>query len=207
MKSSEASAEARRIVDELLHLLSEGEIARKIEGPIEEAVQEFQVEPRGEVSHSFFHETISRFVQHIYRHGVPCPRELTLEQARDKAISLLSRRYRGDHYRGYEAAYEDATCEDTNGLRVVLSRMADIIKEDERSSYMQWVFRTGLDPRQRELPEQVARILLDRNAPFLPEKILQMDLAELSDCWQELVLFDIKTDDLLRQACARPTYY
>lgn len=205
MTNCDLHREAQRIVGELLRLLSEEQITRKIDGPIERAAENFEMELPEKVSHAFFHRTIARFVRHIYRHGLPCSRRLSLEQARDKAIAILSRRYRGDSARGYEAALLDATCPSHSGLGAVLTRLTENIQEKERASYINWVFLSQMDPRHHELREQVAEILLERNAPFLSDEIRGMTPAELAECWQELALFDVKTDDLLRQACDHPT--
>ncbi len=205
MTNSEPRAEAERIVEQLTTLLSEEDIARKIERPIEQAVEEFELQPHREVSHDLFHRTIARFVRHIHRHGLRCRRRLTRRQAHDRAISILSRSYQGDSYHGYEAALLDATSPGHGGLRAVLRRLAENIKEKERAGYISWVFRSRMDPRRRPLREEVAGLLLERNAPFLSDEAKAMTPGELADCWQELALYEVKTDGLLRQMCAHST--
>ena len=179
---------ATQIIERITALLDETHLIRIIDEPIDAAAETHQCHVEVPESHRQFHDLISEFVFHVYKHAQACPRQLTRSQSRDEAVALLEPAYAGTHTNGYHAALLDATDTSQGGMGIVLSRLADIIKSGLRQDYRGWVFAHFIDPADRRVKCDVAALLLEQCSPrsavqrvsFYPEQFVD-HIPELLD--------------------------
>jgi len=190
---------AKTVIAEVTALLNESYLARHIDEPIDRAAARFVWDDSLPFSHRQFHEVISRFVSHVYAHGLPCPRHLSLTQANDEAVAMLECAYEGTCTNGYDAAVMDSVRAQPNGLDIVLTRLTEAIKMMQRSMHVRWVFARRLDPSAWELRCEIATFLLDRYRPWLPQEMHGCAGVQFADEIPTLLRYGLDTDSQLRQ--------
>lgn len=198
MTCSCSDTQAENALERILALLDETRVRNEIDEPIDAAVAAFGFEEEPSVSHRRFHQIVSGFVQHVYRHGVAPHQELSSAQASAEAIALLEGSYRGAQARGYDAALLDAVNPRHSGTDVVLAQLAEIIKDNERRKYTHWVFATSLGGLAWSDRCRVAEHLLNRLQPFLTPQLQRCIAAQLVDEIPALIVTHLSSDALLR---------
>ena len=198
MTCSRSVPQADNTLERILALLDEARVRNEVDEPIDAAVATFSFEEVQAASHRRFHQVISGFVQHVYRHGVEPHQELSSAQASAEAIALLERGYCGAQGRGYDAALVDAASLRHDGLSLVLAQLAEIIKDDERRKYTHWVFAASLDPLAWSDRCRIAELLLDRLRPFLTPQLQRCVAVQLVDELPALITTHLSSDALLR---------
>jgi len=194
MKCSRSVPQADNTLERILALLDEARVRNEIDEPIDAAVAAFE----SSASRRRFHQVISGFVQHIYRHGVEPHQELSSTQASAEAIALLERGYSGAQARGYDAALLDAVNPRHNGIEVILAQLAEIIKDNERRQYTHWVFASCLGRLAWSERCRVAGLLLDRLRPYLTPQLQRCVAAQVVDELPVLITTHLSSDALLR---------
>jgi len=166
MASSELlQKRADRIIQQIVAMLDETHVSRLIDEPIDAAWEQFQCPADTPRSHRHFNSLLAAFVMHIYRRGLACPRRLSQAQARDEALALLEQGYEGGPGKRYEAAMLDASL---GGMPVVLTHLAQIIKDRQRQEYVRWVFTRQIDPIDWDLRCAVVRTLMSTWVDLVP---------------------------------------
>ena len=139
-----------------------------------------------------FSEVIAGFIQQVYLHGLSVPRQLAQPQALGEAIDLLAG-YRVDDADGYEAAYVEAM-NPGNDYTLVISFLAEAIRQRERLIYTRWVFASHL-AGDFEARCRIAEALLRRWAPFL-----ESDPARYVDELPNLIMSELRKEDKARRS-------
>ena len=181
--NSSARSRAEETIAIIEGLLSDRVIAELINAPVEQAVVSFRFHWDPPFTHRDFLDVIGEFVMHVREcssvKGSPSARA-----ARDEAVSLLIRYYSGVHESGYDGAVLDAeascppTCE---GIDVVLIRLAEHMKAEQRQEYTNWVYARYLDPFDRELLCDIVSVVQERFREVLPGDMLALAPCELAD--------------------------
>ena len=198
MTSSRSNTGAGNALERILARLDETRVRNEIDEPIDAAAARYSPKEAQPVSHRRFHQAIGGLVQHLRRHGLQPPQELTSAQACAEAIALLEKGYCGARARGYDAALVDAGNPRHDGIRLVVSQLAEIIKEDERRKYTRWIFASVLGPLAWSDRCRVAELLLDRLRPFLTPQLRRCVAAQLVDEIPSLIATHLSNDALLR---------
>jgi len=199
ISSREQVQKAQKILTEILDLLDEDRLSRKIDEPIETIVRDFLKEPLGPFSLSVFHQVISEFVQQVHERGVLFRQRLPPEESCAEAISIIKNSYQNPHTVGYKAALLDAKNEGLDGLQLVVTHMAEAIKAGERGKYTQWVLESRLIPLDWETKFQITQLLLNRLRPFLPPYLLRRSPSLLVEILPSLIQMELTTEAQLRQ--------
>ena len=199
MKNYEHNLSSEKILDTIINLLNEERVARTIDEPIDLTVKAFQLKVKAPLSHSEFNRVIAEFVSGIYKKGLRLPRHLSGQEALTEAVSLLEKYYQGIYSKGYDEALLDAAGNDQEGLRYVLSQLAESIKTVERDKYVRWVFANTIDQSDWETRRRIAATYLMQYKDFLSPELREIDPARLVDGFQNLILNLVSTKSLLRQ--------
>ena len=102
MKNSTNDATFRETLTSILTALDDRHIRREYNDPLDRAAQTFDYDPGQSYTHAHFHKTIAKFIAHLYKQGLHLRQALTLDQAHDEAINILTRYYKGVHDTGYD---------------------------------------------------------------------------------------------------------
>lgn len=180
MRSSDRDHSADKAIDTIMMLLDGKQMANEIDDPIDQAAQAFRWETEEGCSHRDFNRIIGRFVSHIYKTGLRLPRHLSTEEALAEAVSLLRKDYPGDHDDGYDVALMDASDTKLEGMELILSRLAESIKEVEREKYMEWVFIDNVDQLDWNAKLRIAAVYRKRNTEFFPPDLLALNPSRLA---------------------------
>jgi hypothetical protein len=199
MTNSKRNLPPEKVLDNLIDLLNEEQIAQKVDEPIDLASQVFRLKIAVPITHSEFNRVIAAFVRHIFQSGIQLPRHLSDRQALYEAVFLLERYYQNEDVKGYDGALIDAIGRDTENIELVLSRLTEFIKMIERGKYVKWAFTDNyfiLDWKTRQI---VVSAYLEQNETLLPTELLELDPARLVDDFQELFINHMSTESLTRQ--------
>jgi len=180
MRSSDRDHSADKAIDTIMMLLDGKQMANEIDDPIDQAARAFRFEAKEGCSHCDFNRIIGRFVSHIYKTGLRLPRHLSTEEALAEAVSLLGKNYSGAHEDGYDVALMDASDTKLEGIELILSRLAESIKEAEREKYMEWVFLDNVDQLDWNAKLRMATVYLKRNMQFFPPDLLALNPSRLA---------------------------
>ena len=192
---------AAELLERVVDLLDEGRVAQLIDEPIDKALDEFiYAENTGHTPRSLL-ETTARFIAHVYEAALPGVRKLTTGQARDEAVALLSRAYKGTHGDGLGRARVDATDASGPEMESVLAQLAESIKNERRQMYARWVQSWYIDSADWPTKCAMAAILLEQCREYLP--------AELRRCTPEQWaggIFDLLDTDLSTNNRLQPVF-
>ena len=195
MTSSETChCRAGQIIARLAALLDEGRLAETIDDPIDAITQEVIAACRGHSPRERLHRAASALVRKLYEKAIPCRRILSPSQARDEAISILEREYRGAHADGYFGALADAADPSQDGVALVLTGMAEAIKHRERRRYARWAMARLIDPADWELRRALAARLLDNCRRWLPPELRDCTPDQFADSVPDLLAIALAAD-------------
>jgi hypothetical protein len=192
-----------QVLDNIMELLDVDRMAIEIDEPLNQAAQSFQQEVPVPITHPAFNQVVSAFARHVYSCGLRLPRNLSGEEALSEAIHILNKYYEGVNTWGYDGALLDATSANLEGLELVLFRLAESLKELERTKYVEWVFASNLYPLEWEMHHQVVFAFLKRNREFLPAELQDIDPARIIDHLPVLVSNHVSTERTVRQISER----
>jgi len=167
------------VLDTLFCLLNEKRITKEVDTPIDRAVSSFPIEGAGPNTSFAFNGLLSDFIRYLYKNGLRLPLCLSGRQALAEAVFLLDTRYQNEDAWGYEGAILDAIGTNDSGIELVLTRLAEIIKADEREKYINWVFTNHFSHLDWEVRERIVAVYLKRNGEVLPAELLDLDPARL----------------------------
>ena len=142
MRNSDHSFSPERVLERLSDLLNEEQIEKKVDEPIDIAVQVFKLKIVVPITHSEFNRVITAFIRHIFKSGIQLPRYMSDQKALAEAVFLLEMYYQNDDVKGYDGALVEALGRDTGNLELILSRLTEIIKTSERGKYVEWALST-----------------------------------------------------------------
>jgi len=189
---------AREKVEVITAKLDHSLIKSKFDGPIDDAARQFKHATSCPITNSTFHKVIAEFVIQIYGKGLNARWMLSGEPL-GQAINLLEGYYQGAYGRGYIAAALDANDVEEGGIEVVLNRLAEIIKDIERSKHIKAIFTVNIDPIDWHLKCEIVRILLENYKPFLPKHLLQCKPWELANEIPSIMYRYVCSDTTLQQ--------
>ncbi len=193
---------AAETLDRVAGLLDEHLIAQRIDAPIDEALDEFNCPEDDGYSQLRFIDTAARFVAHVYEKALPGSRKPTASQARDEAVALLSRAYQGTHAGGYQGAILDAANTSSPGMELVLTRLAELIKNERRQMHIRWIECSYVDSADWPTKCAMAAILLEQHREYLPAELRQCSPEQWAEDVFGLIDTHLWTDSLLKRVFA-----
>lgn len=188
-----------RVLDKVICLLSHERILAEVDQPIDQAIQVFQLETEGPLSHPRFNQIVTEFVRHVYQIGIRLPRYLSNTEALSEAVFLLERHYQGGYTMGYDGALLDAMDQNLEGLEWVLYRLGESVKEVERNKYINWVFAAHVDCLDWETRRRVVITYLDRYGEFLTLRLREISPGRLVESFQDLISIFVSSNDFMEQ--------
>ena len=199
MTNSEHNFSPEKVLEHLFDLLNEEQIVKKVDEPIDLAVQVFRLKIIVPITHSEFNRVIAALVRHIFQSGIQLPRHLSERQALSEAVFLLERYYENEDVKGYDGALINTIGRDTENLDLVLSRLTEFIKMTERGKYVEWAFVDNyyiLDWCKRQ---SIVSTFIKQNETWLPPELVELDPARHVNHFNELFLNHMSTESSIRQ--------
>lgn len=198
MTNSEAEAQAEEILNKILYLLSERQISKVVDDPIDTAVSQIHFTEQSPPTHKTFNALISRFVQHVSRHGLSLCQNLTSPQALSEAMALLNQYYRNGGSTGYDGALFDACQSEPNGIEDILAFITEAIKVKKRQVYVHWVYASLVNPLDWELRRRIVDTLMARYEDNYSDN-LRRQTAMLADIYRLLIKNHLEDERFLSQ--------
>jgi hypothetical protein len=199
MTNSEQFFSPEKVLEHLFDLLNEEQIAKKVDEPIDLAVQVFRLKIAVPITYSGFKQVIAALVHHIYQWGIQLPHHLSDREALTEAVYLLERHYQNENVKGYDGALIDAIGRGMEGLELVLSRLTDSIKLTERGKYIEWAFvdnYSSLDWNKRQI---IISTFIKQNETLLPTELLEVEPVRLVNHFNELFINHLSNESSIRQ--------
>jgi hypothetical protein len=137
------------------------------------------------ITHEKFNTTIASFYRQIFGHGIMDDLEMTSAEAFGEAVFIIERYYRGNETRGYDGALFDTQGDE--GLALVLDRIIEIIKSEERRKRIYWIIQSTFDPADWDLKKDLSIEILERFGHLLPEAFGKLSNAQLALHIEELI--------------------
>ncbi len=126
-----------RVVALLRDLLSEEQIRRRVDEPIDDAMTAYPRPVDRPSCAAEFHEAVAAFVRFLHERGVRPPRSPSRDEALAEAIALIEQAYPGRPEDRYDGAMLDATSDD-DGLETVLATIGEAVKARQRRKLVTW---------------------------------------------------------------------
>ena len=178
--NSDVKKRAIMKVETITAKLDHSLIKSQFDEPIDEAARQFTHKTSCPITHTTFHKVIAEFVVWVYDKGLDA-RWMASGEPLGQAIDLLEEHYNSVYGSGYIAAALDANDAQEGGIDTVLHRLAEIIKNIERSKHIKAIFTINIDPADWHLKCEIVGILLEKYSCFLPEHLLGCKPWELVD--------------------------
>jgi len=171
--SSDDAIRADRILDAILAALDEQRLQTRIDEPIDTVLWEFIDALEGGGDKRGAEAILTDFVGRVVQEGLGAtPNRANVEAL---TLRLLEDHYEGLRSNGYFAALLDATSLEMGGMAMVLTQLADIIRNQQRQEHIEAVFTRLIDPSDWHLRCGIVEALMRRYRPFLP--VLALDCA------------------------------
>ena len=186
------------ILDQILELLNEKNIADKIDKPIAEAVQNQKINTIGNCTKNEFSRIITSVYMCIFSHenfDIIGDKET---EARGETIWILEKYYKGNETTGYDGALFDATLNSSDGLQLVLERFIEIIKTLEQNKYIAQTFNILIDPSDWKLRYEITVNLLKRFKHLYSPELKNLPPIQLVSHLEELVINSVTTSQIMR---------
>jgi len=177
--NSQPFKQPQEIVEVIMDMLDERVLKRLIDEPVDKAVQNFKYENKEQINHWQIQKILSDFTAHIYKEGLKSG--FTQENFLPFTISLLDRYYQGNFSNGFTAAILDTANGKDDDLRIVLHRIAEIIKTAEREKYISGIFSTSIDISDWHFRCRIVKYLLTRYKSHLTPTLQSCHPSQLVD--------------------------
>ncbi|MBI1390450.1 MAG: hypothetical protein GC154_18590 [bacterium] len=200
MNSTE-SGDPNGILSRLLHILSEEELGKRIDAPIDRAVECFSFPEEPVMAYSEFLGTAARFIHHIHQFGLPVRRKLSIVRAKGEAFAMLSE-YRGLHGNGVEAAWIDASLSYSGDVEPVLLQLREIVKMNQRRRHAQWIFTQELSRLDWRGQCRMVKALIQPLKEHLPPALFHCEPEQLVEQIPSLVQMRINSASQIRTILA-----
>ncbi|MGA2497751.1 MAG: hypothetical protein ABSH20_08420 [Tepidisphaeraceae bacterium] len=164
-----------------------------VDEPIEQAAACFPMPENGTIDHGEFWRLLARLVQHLHRHGTRGSRWLSEAQSLDEAMLILQAAYQSNAGNGYDAAITEAMLH-PQGVQLLVRQFTESFKAWQRQLHRQWIQARFVDALTWEERSQLAAILLQRVAPWLPPGWDVSDPARFSTEIMGLIILWTQTD-------------
>ncbi|MFC1895238.1 hypothetical protein ACFL0Q_01040 [Thermodesulfobacteriota bacterium] len=177
--------EEEKIIDWLLNELSQENLSKKVGQSLDHARADY-VTDRISVKDGFeFDETVTSFYGHMYRHAglhtIPVDKNALSAEAIDLVTEAFSR------IGGYNAALSEGKYATNGGMRMVFDTMTDYLKNKGRQKYIQRIFKSTIDPHDRDTQERLMKVFLLGIKHELPNDLKELSAKQLVPHW-ELIL-------------------
>lgn len=167
-------------IDEILELIDQELVSEIIDFPIDWILACNPIPEMEGISHVQFNGLLADVITLIYQDGLRNPVELSRETALCEGIWILENFYQGDDgSTQYDGAFYDANRDEVDGVKIVVDRLAGIIKINERKKYSDWVFSTKIDYLTWEEKKQIVQEILDRFGDMLHPGIRDKPVIQL----------------------------
>jgi len=197
MMSSDSRVEAGEIIGEVFELLSEKYLRYSINEPIERAQVGFEYDGSIPITRQTFNRIVGDFVNYVYKQALSGQRILSLSQAQNEAVEILEKGYQNAHAQGYYASLLDALNPECDGLKPILSQIAEFIARSERAKHVMWVYGSRIIMLKWQTRCTMAEILIQRWGAFLPPPILSCTPSQLAGHLPELINLLVSTDRVI----------
>jgi len=199
MTNFSQSVESFEILKKIFDLLDDETVIRKVDEPLDRAVQEFQLDVTLPITHSEFNRVIAAFIQHLNEKGIRLPRTLSYQEALAEAVFILNRYYGNDEAQDYDGIVADAVGKSMEGLEMVLEQLSEFVKTQERMKYVNWVFICYVDSLNWEARQNLVISYLKLNEKYLPNDLLHMDPARTLKVFRKLIIDHVSDESFFRQ--------
>jgi hypothetical protein len=167
--SDERGAGHEAVVATVVDRISADALTRGIGEPIDRALAGFTLPYVTCQRHEDFIETVQSFYRQVIRHTAFGSAPLDSEHLSAEAFDLLERAFRDqDGARGAQAEARHGT---RGGLRFVLERMADQLKQERTRAHVNRVLREAVDILDPDARIGFMRALMTRLRPHLPADV------------------------------------
>lgn len=199
MRNFSQSVESFEILEKIFGLLAEETLIRKVDEPLDRALQEFQLDVTLPITHSEFNRVIAAFIHCLNEKGIRLPRSLSYQDALAEAVFILNRYYDNDAAQDYDGALLDAVGKSMEGLEMVLAQLAEAVKTQERMKYIDWVFACHIDSLDWEVRQKLVISYQKQHEEFLSNDLLYMDPARILKVFRKLIIDHVSNESYFRQ--------
>ncbi len=193
--------ESERILNETLFLLNGAVLRRKIDDPIDRAATTFphKVFESEIVGNMSLLRAAGEFVMHIYRNGLAFPRVLSHEDAQGEALFLIEQRYQGTDAVGFEGILLEMLQCGRQGWYGFFLVLAEIVKENQRERYVQWVLNTRIRRLDWRASRDLTALVLQRWASVFRDRIFKRPVEQLVPACADLIYGYVTSNEALRK--------
>ncbi|MBC8469721.1 MAG: hypothetical protein H8D56_09645 [Planctomycetes bacterium] len=198
MMSSQPSENPQDIIESIIKKLDETVLKKAIDEPIDTAAKNFKYNCQKKQNPMQLQDILSDFVKHIYRDGTNTA--FAPDDTLAHTISLLDRYYQGNYSNGYTAAILDAINGGPDDVKIVLHRIAEIIKTVERERYISGIFKSSIDISDWHLRCRIVKYLLSKYKSHLTPALYKCHPSQLVDEIPYILSIIISSTSTLQQA-------
>lgn len=173
------------VLDDILAMLSEEELARQVYVPHDMARQSYQLEKGTVSNHDEFRYIIADYYKHHFAQTVSGQPAMPDDMAEGNAREILEKVYANEG--GVAAALDYSKTGERGGLRRVLDAIAEHMKRDLEKKYIWRVHDTFIDPLDKPQQIELVREYFNKFRAYLPAHVLNTDPAYYARNWEELL--------------------
>ncbi len=184
---------AAEIIENIFSQLDQERISAKIDRPVEKALIRLEPNISKSTDKSQIHKLLTAFYSQAFK-----TMHKNIKEPEAELLMLLDTSYRGNSADGYAGALVDCT-ESQDGFRIVLNRLADIIKGHEKEKYIRTVFATHINPADWQMKCQIVKFIQQKYSSILPAKILSCQPEQLVNEIEILIMLIFNSSSILSQ--------
>ena len=174
-------------LDTLVNLLNEEILIKKIDQPLEKAINSFAFKLVEKMTYKEFNGIMASFYQHLNQHGLRIRRKLSNAHALNEVIWLIENHYRGYDTQGYDGAVLDALSQGEEGILLILERLTATITSIERTKYIDFIISSIVDPSNWQLRKELVKAILERFSHLFHPDVHKLPPEQLAPCLEDLL--------------------
>ena len=184
-KQQRLSAHQKSLLSHILDQLNPDHIESKITRPYDEARASYAMDMITVESNAEFVDAITAFYAHIFRHINETGKVLDTDKLSGEALDVLKKTFHQKH--GYNEALSEAKEGTRGGLRYILDRMTEYLKNEARQRHILKTFKENIDPLDFDARTAIIAEILKRKEEDLPEEITSQKPERFAVDYEEIV--------------------
>ena len=198
MSSIDRSCSHRsELLGQVAAALNPDALIQKVQGPIELAMNTFEMPQACVSNRDEFLDVAASFVRHLYWQGSGTPVRMSTMQARARALQLLEKQYEGVLASGYAGAYLDATRPEGPGIGAVLATLGGLIAEEQVRQQTSSALVRLVNPADRATQRRLVEQLILCLGPCLPKYLTERPADSLVSAHAELLALFLQSEGFL----------
>ena len=179
----------------LLERLDPEYIETYVTRPFDEARARYSLNEITVESHEEFLDILSAFYKYLGRHTNALKKPLNDATIITEALDICEKTFREE--KGFKGALAEARHATHGGLRYVLDKITEYLKQEAREKHVLKTFKENIDPLDFKIKTTLVKELIKIGRDHLPDEIISQPPERFAENYEEIIAVYAKSQNAL----------